>query len=106
MFARFLELTIKPEKKFEMMRKIKEEIVPILKKNTGFFDLIPLEVETEPTKFYALSLWHEKTDLEKYHRDYFPKVKQILDPFMTAPMVVKVCNVETTIPEKFITVAA
>ena|SRR5437868_14965985 len=106
MFARFLELTVKPEKKFEMMRKIKEEIVPILKKNTGFFDLLPLEVENEPTKFYAVSLWYEKADIDKYHRDHFPKVKQILEPFLTEPMVAKVCKVDSTIPEKFITVAA
>ena len=57
MFARFLEMTIRPEKKAEFVKKVKEEIFPILKTYKGFFDLVPLEVETEFTKFYVVSLW-------------------------------------------------
>jgi septum formation topological specificity factor MinE len=64
MFARFLEMTVKPEKKPELIRKMREEVLPILKKYNSFLDMIPLEVETEPTKFYAISLWHEKLDAE------------------------------------------
>src|SRR5579862_7973811 len=106
MFARFLEMTVKPEKKPELIRKVKEEILPILKKQTGFVDLIPLEVETEPTKFYAISLWHEKMDMEKYAKEHFPKVKPILEPFLTAPVVVKHCKVDETIPKKLIATVA
>src|SRR5690348_5584196 len=72
MFARFLEMTIKPDKKQEFIKKMKEEIVPILKTYKGFFDLVPLEVETEFTKFYVFSLWHEKADMEKYAKEHFP----------------------------------
>lgn len=106
MFARFLEMTIKPEKKAEFVKKMKEEIFPILKKYNGFFDLIPLEVETEPTKFYALSLWHEKHEAEKYERENFTKVQTIVEPFLTAPILVKYCKVDETIPKKFVTAAA
>ena len=100
MFIRFLEFTLKPGKKVELVRKIKEEILPILNKNSGFFDLLPWEVETEPTKFYAVSLWYEKKDAEKYEKEYFAKVKQIVEPFLTAPVIVKFGPVETVIPEK------
>jgi len=106
MFARFLEMTVRPEKKFELIRKMKEEIHPILKKYNGFFDLIPLEVETEPTKFYAISLWHEKLDAEKYEKENFPKVKTILEPFLTMPVVVRLCKVDETVTKKFRAVAA
>ena len=50
MFARFLDMTVKPEMKPELIRKMREEALPILKKYNGFIDVIPLEVETEPTK--------------------------------------------------------
>jgi quinol monooxygenase YgiN len=100
MFIRFLEFTLKPGKKVELLRKIKEEILPILNKNNGFFDLLPWEVETEPTKLYVLSLWYEKKDAEKYEKEYFAKAKEIVEPFLIAPVVVKFGLVETAIPEK------
>ena len=106
MFARFLEMTIKPDKKPEFIKKMKEEIFPILKTYKGFFDLVPLEVETEPTKFYAISFWHDKADMEKYAKEHFPKVKMIVEPFLTAPTVVKHCKVDETIPKKFVTAVA
>ncbi len=106
MFARFLEFTIKPDKKPEFIQKTKEEIFPILKTYKGFFDLVPLEVETEPTKFYAISLWQKREDMEKYTKDHFPKVKAMVEPFLTAPIIVKPCVVDETITKKFIAVAA
>jgi hypothetical protein len=106
MFARFLEMTVKPNKKTELMRKVKEEILPILKTYNGFFVLIPLDVETEPTKFYAISLWQEKLDAEKYEKENFPKVKTIVEPFLTMPVVVKLCNVDDETMPKKVTVAA
>ena len=106
MFARFLEMTVKPEKKPELLRKMREEVLPILKKYNSFLDVIPLEVETEPTKFYAISLWHEKLDAEKYEKENFHKVQAIYEPFLTTPIVVKHCKVDETIFKKAITVAA
>src|SRR6516165_10360424 len=100
MFIRFLEFTVKPDKKVELVKKVKEEILPILKNYNGFFDLLPWQVETEPTKLFAVSLWYEKKDAEKYEKEYFAKVKQIVEPFLTAPVIVKFGPVETAIPEK------
>ena len=106
MFARFIELNIKPEKKTEFVKTLKEQIVPVLKKNAGFFDLIPLQVEIAPTKFFAISVWKSKTDAEKYEKEFYPTVKQILEPFLTAAPVVTFCTVEETVREKVATVAA
>src|SRR5581483_12423372 len=106
MFARFVELTIKSEKKTEFLKTFKEEIVPVLRKNTGFFDLIPLQVEIAPNKFYAISLWKTKFDVEKYEKEFYPRVKQILEPFLTSAPVVTFCTVEETVREKVAAVAA
>lgn len=43
---------------------MKEEILPILKNYSGFFDLIPLDVETEFTRFYVISLGHDEYEAE------------------------------------------
>lgn len=106
MFARFLEMTIKPEKKPELIKAMKEEVLPILKKHTGFSDMIPLDVEAEPNKFYAISLWREAGDAEKYEKENFPKVKAIYEPFLTMPIVVRLSKVDETIFKKVIVAAA
>ena len=105
MFARFLEMTVKPEKKPELTTKLKEEILPILRKHKGFLDVIPLEVENEPTKFYSISLWHERHDAEKYETENFPKIRAMVEPFLTAPIIVKHCNVDETITKKLVAAA-
>lgn len=85
MFARMLEFNFKPEYKQELVKKVREEVLPILRKQTGFFDLLWLEGENEPKKFFAITLWTSKMDAEWYEREYLPKAKCILEPFLTAP---------------------
>ncbi len=106
MFARMLELTLKKDKKVELTRAMKDEITPILKKYHGFFEVLALEVENEPTKFFAISLWTNRADLERYEREMYPKVKTILDPYLTVAPIVKLCNVDHTITERVLGVAA
>jgi heme-degrading monooxygenase HmoA len=107
MFARFVELNIKVEKRLELIKKVKEEIRPILKKQPGYVDILALENEFEPNKPFVVTFWHTKTDIERYEKETFPKVKQILEPFLYVPPVVKFCRVEETITEKWLeTVAA
>jgi hypothetical protein len=99
-------MTVKPEKKPELIRKMREEVLPIFMKYNGFVDVIPLEVETEPTMFYAISLWREKLDAEKYEKENFSKVKMIYEPCLMKPIVVKPCKVDETIFKKAAAVAA
>lgn len=99
-------MTVKPEKKTELIKKMKEEVLPILRKYSGFVDVIPLEVETEPTRFYAISLWHEKLDAQKYEKENFARVKTMYEPYLTMPIVVRLCKVDESIFKKVITVAA
>ena len=106
MFARTLELHVKFEKKPEFLKKVHDEILPIIKKQVGFVDIIALDSEMEPTKPFFVTLWHEKKDAERYERDTFPKVKQIIDPFLTAMPVVKFYTVETTISHKLLEMVA
>jgi len=101
MFARTLELNMKIERKPEFTKKVREEILPILRKEPGFVDVLVLESETEP-KVFVVTLWYTKLDAERYEKTTFPKVKQILQPYLTVPSIVKFYAVETTISEKLI----
>jgi hypothetical protein len=52
MFARVCELHIKPEKKQEIISAERDVILPMLEQYDGFLDLIPLELDTHPRKFF------------------------------------------------------
>lgn len=41
MFARILEFEVKLEKKEEFVKVVKNQIVPILKKQNGFLEILP-----------------------------------------------------------------
>lgn len=100
MFARFLEFDIRPEKKEEFVKTLKKEILPTLRTYNGFFDVVPMEIESEPTKFYAISLWLDRNDAEKYQRELYPKIYEILKPFIASPIILKYGKVDETIPAR------
>lgn len=106
MFARLLELNIRIEKKPELLRKVKDEIMPILKKQVGFMDMMALENESEPHKPFVISFWQTRLDMERYERENFPKVRTILEPFLYVPPIVKFCKVEQTITGKIMEAVA
>ncbi len=85
---------------------VKEEIFPVLEKYDGFFDLIPLELDTHPRKFFAISLWHAEQDADRYQKESFPKVYDMLEPFLVAPISVKHGTIDETISKKLVTTVA
>jgi len=101
MFVRMLEFVPKFEKKDEFIKVIKDEVVPILKKQTGFVEILPFfpEVKTEKARF--VSLWTEKKHFERYEKEWFPKIEQIMKPYLTTPFAYTFYTLETTICEHF-----
>jgi len=101
MFARMLEFVPKFEKRDEFIKVIKNEVLPILKKQTGFLDILPFfpEVKTEKARF--VSLWTEKKHFERYEKEWFPKVEEIIKPYLTTPVTYAFYTLETTLCEHF-----
>ena len=102
MFARLMELNIRVDKKPELLRKVKEEIMPLLKKQVGYVDIFALENEFEPNKPFVVTFWHTKLDIERYEKETYPKVRMMLEPFLYVPPLVKFCKVQETISAKLL----
>ena len=102
MFARIVEFTPKFEKKEELVKVIRNEVLPILKKQTGFMEILPFFPETKNEKVVVVSLWMEPKYAERYEREAFPKVEEILTPYLTTPITFKSYTVETTLCEHFV----
>ena len=103
MFARILEFEIKLEKKEEFVKKVKNEVLPILNKQNGFLEVLPFFPEKmREEKALAVSLWATRTDAEHYEREVYSKVQAILRPYLITPITVKPYIVETTLCERFV----
>jgi len=102
MYARIVEFVAKFDRKDEIVRAVKNEIVPLLKKQPGFLEILPLFPEMKNDRVFNITLWMEKKDAERYEREAFPKVEQILQPYLTSPITWKLYRVETTLCEHFV----
>lgn len=103
MFARILDCEVKLDQKDEMVKAIKNEVLPILKKQTGFLEILPFFPEKmKEDKAVAISLWNTKADAERYERESYPKVLEILKPFLTTPVRVRNLKLETAVCEHFV----
>ncbi len=100
MFTRTIELTLKPNTKPEFFKKFKAEVLPILKKAPGFFDLVVLEHYTDTNKFFFFSFWETQKNADYYEKEWYPKVKAIIEPFYFAPPTVTYWTLEETFSEK------
>lgn len=106
MFARILEFTPKAEKKDELIERVRQEVLPILKRQPGFLELLPFDPEIANEKAVAITLWTDKHEAERYVKEVFPKVEEIVKPFLATPITVKLYNVETTLCEHLVEVLA
>jgi quinol monooxygenase YgiN len=102
MFARIVEFIPDFEKKEELVKTLRNQVLPILKKQSGFLEILPLFPENEPGKVVSISLWTEKRDAERFERETYPRVHEILKPYLNTPISYKLYKVETTLSEHFV----
>ncbi|MGB2604792.1 MAG: hypothetical protein WBC78_14430, partial [Candidatus Sulfotelmatobacter sp.] len=87
----------------EFVKVFKNEVLPILKKQAGFLEVLPFFPEKmTDEKVITISLWTTRADAERYEREFYPKVLDILKPFLTTPVKVNYHKLETTLCEHFV----
>ena len=102
MFARIVELFPKAERKDEFLDTIRTDVMPVLKKQPGFLQLLPFLPEVENARVIVITLWAEKRDLDRYVRESFPKVADILRPYLLSPIASRHYSVESSLCPHFI----
>jgi heme-degrading monooxygenase HmoA len=101
MFARILEFTPKLEKREEVVNVVRKEVLPVLKSQPGFLEILPFVPETKTEKLVTVTLWAEKRDAERYQREVYPKVEGILRPYLATPVICRHFHVETSVCQHF-----
>jgi len=96
MFTRVVELTSKSGKSKELASAINEKAVPILKKQPGFVDETILVSDTEPTRVLGLGFWNSREDAERYHREQYPKIHEMLNPLLESEPLIRTFEVHSS----------
>jgi heme-degrading monooxygenase HmoA len=96
MYTRVVELNTKPDKARELCATIDGKVLPILKKQSGFVDETILASDTESNRVLALSFWNAKEDAERYHREQYPKINEMLSHLLESDPVIRTFEVHTS----------
>ncbi len=100
MFTRIVEMTTKTGKARELSRTINEKVLALLKNQPGFVDEIILISDQNPERVLAMSFWQSKEDAEKYNRDTYPRVNEIIRGQIEGPPKVQTFDVEHSTAHK------
>jgi heme-degrading monooxygenase HmoA len=92
MFARKVAARLKPNSLTEFVRLMEVEILPWLRKQEGFLDLITLAVPGD-TEVATISFWDHKQDAQAYNSGAYPQVLKILGKLLDAAPYVKTFEV-------------
>ena len=73
MFARIVELFPKLEKKNEFLKLVRTDVMPILKKQPGFLEILPFIPEVENERVVVVTLWAEREMQTAMSERSFPR---------------------------------
>ena len=82
MFTRIVECHVKPERKEEFENKLRNEVIPVLRKQPGFVDLIALQPEDGGERQLSISFWNNKQDAERYQREQYSRIVDAIKPLL------------------------
>jgi len=100
MFTRVVELNAKTGKTGELTSTINQKVLPLLRKQAGFIEETVLVGETLPQRILALSFWNTREDAERYNREQYPAVNEMIRPLLESTPVVQTFNVDTSTAHK------
>ena len=100
MYTRVVEFSTKPGKAPELCETINDKAVPILKKQAGFVDETVLASDSESNRVLGLSFWNSKQDAERYHREQFPKIHEMLKHLLESEPVIRTFDVQSSTTHK------
>lgn len=78
MYARNVAITLKPNRAAEFTRTLENDVLPVLRKQSGFKDELAF-LTGDGKQAVAISLWERQENAEAYGRDTYAAVLKSLD---------------------------
>jgi len=92
-FARNIRFQIKPGKEKEFTTHFENEVLPMLRKQSGFRNEFTL---VNPDGAVAISLWEDRKSAETYNTSTYPQILEKLNPMIVGAPKVETYDVTTT----------
>jgi quinol monooxygenase YgiN len=92
-FARNVHFQIKPGKEKEFTTLFENEVLPVLRKQSGFQNELTL---VNPDGAIGVSLWNDRPSAEAYNTSTYPQILEKLHPVIVGTPTVKTYDVTTT----------
>ena len=92
MFARKVAARLKPNSLTEFTNIIEREVLPWLRTQEGFLDLITLAVP-DGSQVTTISFWDQRGNAQAYHSSGYPEVLKILGKLLDGTPYVKTFDV-------------
>ena len=77
MYARRVSMQLKPNSVAEFTQKLERQVIPLLRKQTGFQDEITF-IGPGTTRAFGISLWENKENADTYNRNTYAEVTKLL----------------------------
>jgi heme-degrading monooxygenase HmoA len=77
MFVRKVSMRLKAEGAADFIRKMEDDVIPLLRKQKGFLDEMTL-IAQSGKEVYAYSFWENSADAEQYDKNEFRQVTGML----------------------------
>ena len=94
MFTRIVEMTARPGKAMDLALALNNNVLPTLRKQSGFIDEIVMDSNADPEILLEISLWESKTDADRYAHTEFTHVIDGLTDLIHAMPQVRTFNVK------------
>ena len=106
MFVRNVAIHLKPNALGEFTQIFDNEVLPILRKQTGFRDEITFSTTPTGTDVIAISLWNTKEQAEAYNATGYPEVLKSLNRVLDGPPRVRASELISSTLHQTATIAA
>ena len=102
MVARILEIAPIPDKMKKLIQVLNHQVVPILKEQPGFVETLVFAPENTTDRIMSVTFWTEKRFAERYAKEAYPKVEQLIRPFLSVPITVNTYTVESMLAKHWV----
>jgi heme-degrading monooxygenase HmoA len=106
MFTRIVEINCKPGKAREFCQMVEGKVVPIMRKVDGYRDGVLLISQSDSDRVLSISFWNSRQDAERYQREQFPKVLEMLRSLYVADPQTETYDVAVSTAHQITTKAA
>lgn len=74
MFTRIVDCTLKPEKRADFNKTLHDQVLPVVKTQPGFVELIGLTSSEHPDHALAITFWRTQEDADRFYVHAAPMV--------------------------------